>query len=179
MRAAGRQAGLPADRLDALRAARPAPGVRLLPPGDPFLQGRDRDVLVPEKPHQKQLWRIIGNPGALLVDGEVAGVWRAKMAGRGALEVTVTPFDGRPLPARVRRELDAEAAVVAAAAPPTGGWASGRPDGPHVAAAQRRIRAPGRGSFGDRTGGTPQKPAPRTGEPAYRGGQVSCSGRRR
>ncbi|MDO3702129.1 crosslink repair DNA glycosylase YcaQ family protein [Micromonospora sp. C28SCA-DRY-2] len=115
VRVAGRRAWLPADRLDALREARPAPGVRLLPPGDPFLQARDRDALVPEKAHQKQLWRIIGNPGALLVDGEVAGVWRAKVAGRGALEVTVTPFDGRALPGRARRELEAEAAVVAAA----------------------------------------------------------------
>ncbi|MFI5489990.1 DNA glycosylase AlkZ-like family protein [Micromonospora echinaurantiaca] len=114
VRVAGRRAWLPADRLDALRDARPAPGVRLLPPGDPFLQGRDRDLLVPERAHQKQLWRILGNPGALLLDGEVAGVWRAKAAGRGALEVTVTPFEGHPLPARARREVDAEAAVVAA-----------------------------------------------------------------
>lgn len=113
VRVEGRRAWLPPERLDALRGARRLPGVRLLPPGDPFLQARDRDVLVPDRARQSQLWRIIGNPGALLVAGDVAGTWRAKQASRGVLEVTVTPWAA--LPARARRELDEEAASVAAA----------------------------------------------------------------
>ncbi|MGK5676934.1 DNA glycosylase AlkZ-like family protein [Micromonospora sp. URMC 106] len=113
VRVDGRRAWLPAERLDALRGARPLPGVRLLPPGDPFLQARDRDVLVPDRARQSQLWRVIGNPGALLVAGDVAGTWRAKQAGRGVLEVTVTPWAA--LPPRARKDLDAEAASVAAA----------------------------------------------------------------
>jgi hypothetical protein len=96
-----------------LRDAEPPPGVRLLPPGDPFLQARDREVLVPEKSHQSQLWRMLGNPGALLVDGMIAGTWRARQAGRGRLELTVTPFASAG--ARVRRDLEAEAQTVAAA----------------------------------------------------------------
>ncbi|MEW2383422.1 crosslink repair DNA glycosylase YcaQ family protein [Micromonospora sp. NPDC047707] len=80
----------------------------------PFLAARDRGVLVPEKAHQAQVWRIIGNPGAVLVDGDVAGTWRARQAGRKTLEITVTPFAGR-LSARVRGQLDAEAALVAGA----------------------------------------------------------------
>ncbi|MFF0369777.1 DNA glycosylase AlkZ-like family protein [Micromonospora sp. NPDC005087] len=109
----GRAVWLPAEALDALTGA-PAPRlVRLLPPGDPFLAGRDRDLLVPAKEHQRQLWRAIGNPGALLLDGEIAGTWRARQAGKGRLELTVSPFSA--LPARVRREVDAEAATVAAA----------------------------------------------------------------
>ncbi|MEV4659815.1 crosslink repair DNA glycosylase YcaQ family protein [Micromonospora sp. NPDC049301] len=113
VRVDGRAAWLPADALDALTTA-PAPRlVRLLPPGDPFLAGRDRDLLVPAREHQRQLWRAIGNPGALLVDGEVAGTWRARQVGKGRLELTVSPFSA--LPARVRREVDAEAATVAAA----------------------------------------------------------------
>ncbi|MGR6321702.1 crosslink repair DNA glycosylase YcaQ family protein [Micromonospora soli] len=109
----GRRAWLPADRLDALRGAAPARLVRLLPPGDPWLQARDRALLVPEKAHQRQVWRMLGNPGALLVDGEVAGSWRAKQAGRGRLELTVTPF--HRLPAAVTRALAAEAETVGAA----------------------------------------------------------------
>ncbi|GAB3944122.1 crosslink repair DNA glycosylase YcaQ family protein [Micromonospora vulcania] len=82
VRVDGRVAWLPADALDALTGA-PTPSlVRLLPPGDPFLAGRDRDLLVPEREHQRQLWRAISSPGALLVDGEVAGIWRARQAGR-------------------------------------------------------------------------------------------------
>jgi hypothetical protein len=113
VRVDGRRAWLPPERLDALRGARSLPGVRLLPPGDPFLQARDRDVLVPHKAHQSQLWRVIASPGALLVDGDVAGTWRAKQAGRGVLEVSVTPWGA--LSARARREVDTEAATVAAA----------------------------------------------------------------
>ncbi|SCG59207.1 DNA glycosylase AlkZ-like family protein [Micromonospora inositola] len=109
----GRSAWVPADRLDALRAAEPARLVRLLPPGDPYLQARDRALLVPEKAHQQQLWRMLGNPGALLVDGEVAGVWRAKQAGKGRLELTVTPF--APLTKRVIGNVEAEAETVRAA----------------------------------------------------------------
>ncbi|MGN9812692.1 DNA glycosylase AlkZ-like family protein [Micromonospora sp. BQ11] len=113
VRVDGRRAWLPAEQLPALRAAEAPPGVRLLPPGDPFLQARDREVLVPEKAQRSQLWRMIGSPGAVLVDGDVAGTWRAKQAGRGVLDLTVSPF-GR-LPARARRSLDEEAAAVAAA----------------------------------------------------------------
>ena len=113
VRVDGRSAWLPADRLDALRTAEPVPLVRLLPPGDPFLQARDRDLLVPERAHQQQLWRMLGNPGALLVAGEVAGTWRARQAARGRLELTVTPF--ARLSKRIGRDLDAEAETVRAA----------------------------------------------------------------
>ncbi|WP_406041597.1 winged helix DNA-binding domain-containing protein [Micromonospora sp. NBC_00898] len=113
VRVDGRPAWVPADRLEALRAAEPARLVRLLPPGDPYLQARDRALLVPEKAHQQQLWRMLGNPGALLVDGEIAGTWRAKQAAKGRLDLTVTPFAA--LPSRVGRAVETEAKVVAAA----------------------------------------------------------------
>jgi hypothetical protein len=69
-------------------------------------------LIVPDKDRQAAVWRILGNPGALLVDGEIAGVWRARMAGRRRLEVTVTPFE--PLPPHVRSAIAEEAGVVAA-----------------------------------------------------------------
>jgi hypothetical protein len=109
----GRRGWLPADRVDALRSA-PAPElVRLLPPLDPFLQARDRGLLVPDKKRQSEVWRVLGSPGALLVDGEIAGTWRARVAGRGKLELTVTAF--APLRAAVRRAVEEEAGRVAAA----------------------------------------------------------------
>jgi hypothetical protein len=106
----GRKAWLPEASLDALHGAPAAKGVRLLPPSDPYLQMRDRDLLVPDAAHRKALWTILASPGALVVDGEVAGTWRAK--GKGRLVVTVTPF--APLPAKVRAAVDDEAARVAA-----------------------------------------------------------------
>ena len=109
----GRKAWLPASSLPALSAARAVPGVRLVPPMDPLLQARDRDLLVPDKAQQKEIWRLLGNPGALLIDGEIAGVWRAKMAGRKRLDLTVTPFGTLSSPAR--KAVEQESAVVARA----------------------------------------------------------------
>jgi hypothetical protein len=80
---------------------------------DALLQARDRDRLVPDRSMQKEVWRVLGNPGALLVDGEIVGVWRAKMAGRSRVDLTVTPFGG--LSEQARAAVEAEAAVVAKA----------------------------------------------------------------
>ncbi|WP_214102719.1 winged helix DNA-binding domain-containing protein [Acrocarpospora catenulata] len=100
----GRKAWLPAERVPALREA-PSPRLlRLLPPSDPYLQARDRTLLVPEKARQSEIWRILGNPGAVLLNGEIAGTWRAKMAGKNVLDLTVTAFEPLPRPA-----LEAEA----------------------------------------------------------------------
>jgi hypothetical protein len=107
----GRKRWLPESEVDALTEAKSPSGVRLVPGMDPLLQARDRDLLVPDRARQKEVWRIIGNPGALLVDDEIAGVWRAKMAGRKRVDLTVTAFDSLPAPRR--KQIEAEAAEVA------------------------------------------------------------------
>lgn len=107
----GRASWLPESAVEELTSAAPVSGVRLIPPMDPFLQARDRDLLIPDRAQQKEVWRVLGNPGALLVDGEVAGVWRAKMAGRKRVDLTVTPF--RRLTGAHRKKLDDESAEVA------------------------------------------------------------------
>jgi hypothetical protein len=88
----GRRCWLPEEQVSATREAPPPSFVRLLPPLDPYLQGRDRALLVPNPAHQKALWRVIGNPGAVLVNGEITGTWQAKAAGRKRLEITVRSF---------------------------------------------------------------------------------------
>lgn len=113
VRVDGRRAWLPAEQVDALRAVKPSRLVRLIPPADPFLQARDRTLVVPDKARQSAVWRILGNPGAVLVDGEVAGTWRSRMAGRARLAITVTSFES--VPARVRSRVEEEAGRVAAA----------------------------------------------------------------
>lgn len=106
----GKQVWLPEDQLDALSKAKPGKEIRLIPPGDPYLQMRDRDLLVPERQRQKEIWRMLGNPGAVLVGPEVAGIWRSRLSGK-KLTLTVQPFDGK-IPVKA---LQAEAERLAAA----------------------------------------------------------------
>jgi len=63
----------------AFRAGANAPAkARLLPSGDSFwlYHGRERELLVPDPKRRDDLWTSRVWPGALLVNGEVAGTWR-------------------------------------------------------------------------------------------------------
>ncbi|MFD4196145.1 DNA glycosylase AlkZ-like family protein [Amycolatopsis thermoflava] len=113
VRFAGREVWLPSGDVAALENPPEPDLVRLLPPWDPFLQSRDRAVLVPDRARQKEVWKILGNPGALLAGGEVAGVWRTKGSGRKRLDFTITAFD--PLPPATRKAAEEEAERVARA----------------------------------------------------------------
>jgi len=107
----GRKAWLPSAQLDDVAGAEPAELVRLLGGFDPYLQARDRDLIVPDKAVQKALWPVLGRPGALFVDGEVVGTWRPRTSGR-KLTVQVEAF--APLPASTWRSVEAEAERVGA-----------------------------------------------------------------
>ena len=67
------------------------PTLRLLGPFDPYLQLRDREVLVTDAAHRKDLWRTLGRPGAIVVDGEVLGTWRPRTSGK-RLTVAIDPW---------------------------------------------------------------------------------------
>jgi Winged helix DNA-binding domain len=54
---------------------------RLLGPFDLFLQARDRSLIVPDPAHAKALWPRLGRPGAVLLDGDIAGTWRPRKSG--------------------------------------------------------------------------------------------------
>jgi hypothetical protein len=81
----------------------PAPA-RLLPSGDAYylLQGRDRELLVPEAHLRPALWTPRVWPGALLVNGEIVGIWRRDQA-----DVTIEPW--RSLTSSERAAIEAEA----------------------------------------------------------------------
>ncbi|WP_026820979.1 winged helix DNA-binding domain-containing protein [Arthrobacter castelli] len=67
------------------------PAVRLLGPYDPYLQVRDRELLVPDAAQRKTLWPTLGRPGAVLAGGDVVGAWRPRMAGK-KLTVRIEDF---------------------------------------------------------------------------------------
>jgi hypothetical protein len=60
----------------------PVAPARLLPSGDAYylLWGTDREILVPEPKRRAPLWTTRVWPGAVLVSGEIAGVWRRSAA---------------------------------------------------------------------------------------------------
>ena len=77
------------------------PGVRFLPPYDPWLLDRDRATLVPDLGARRVLWRAAGSPGVVLRDGGPAAAWRTRTTS-GRLTLRLQPLAGGP-------PLDAEA----------------------------------------------------------------------
>jgi hypothetical protein len=106
----GTKGFFPREDVAALRKPPEPPHVRLLPPGDPYLQTRDRAMIVPDATARKVLWGVLGNPGAVLVDGEIVGAWRAKAVGKRRLEFRLEPF-GEPLPGDLAEEAQRVAAA--------------------------------------------------------------------
>ena len=79
-----------------LAAAEDLPGdgggrLLLLGPHDPYLDLRDRELILPDKKRQRAVWRTVANPGVILRGGCAAGIWKARTAGRG-LELTLCPW---------------------------------------------------------------------------------------
>lgn len=81
--------------------------VRLLGPFDPYLQLRDRELIVPDEAARKDLWRTLGRPGAIVADGELLGSWRPRSAGK-AVSVEIDPWVKLTKADRVRIETEAE-----------------------------------------------------------------------
>lgn len=78
---------------------------RLLPSGDThfLLHGADRELLVPDPGRRLELWTPRVWPGAVLVEGDVAGTWR-----RAGAVVTIQPWQRLSPAAREAVELEAQ-----------------------------------------------------------------------
>jgi Winged helix DNA-binding domain len=108
VRVAGASLWAHVDDLARLSDAPPARGVRLLPPYDPLTELADRELLVADVGHRRKVWQAAANPGIVWVDGEIAGVWRARSRG-DRLTLTVEPF--APLSAAQRKAAEADLEV--------------------------------------------------------------------
>ena len=88
----------------AFRSVESARSTRLLPSGDPYflLQGKDRELLVPDPTHRSRLWTSRVWPGAVLVGDEIVGTWR-----RSKHAVRIQPW--RRLTKTAREEIEREA----------------------------------------------------------------------
>lgn len=92
------------DEAALLAPLQPAAPARLLPSGDAYylLWGADRSILIPDAERRAELWTTRVWPGALLVRGEITGVWR-----RAAAEISIEAW--RRLSAAEREAIEMEA----------------------------------------------------------------------
>jgi len=66
--------------------------VHLLGGHDPYLGLQDRDVILENKARQRQVWQTVSNPGAVLWQGKISGIWKSKKKGK-ELEIEVELWD--------------------------------------------------------------------------------------
>ena len=72
-------------------------GPLLLSGYDPYLDQRDRQILQPDSRLRRKIWRTVANPGAVVTEGRVTGIWTARKKKDG-LEVDISlwePGDSR------------------------------------------------------------------------------------
>lgn len=64
----------------------------LLGAHDPYLDIKDRAVLLPDTSLHKVVWKTVGNPNVILRDGLVIGIWKTKTV-KENLEISMTIFE--------------------------------------------------------------------------------------
>jgi hypothetical protein len=94
------------DTIDLLADPPQPTTVRLAGPYDALLQGRDREMLVPEVARRKAVWPVLGRPGVIFAAAEPMGTWRPAKAGR-KLRIKVEPWARHTT--RVQKAIVAEA----------------------------------------------------------------------
>lgn len=102
---------LTADLPEFQKAVEATGTLRLLGPHDPYLDANGRDLLLPDKKLQRKVWRTVGNPGAVLLDGRIIGLWRQRKQGK-QLSATVDSFV--PLTNRLKQQITSQVEAYAA-----------------------------------------------------------------
>jgi DNA glycosylase AlkZ-like len=105
----GGRAWILTEDLGALRSSLTPNGVRLLPPRDPYTQMRDRETIA-DKRYHREVWKSVGDPGALMTNGKITGIWRARKSGQ-TLAMIIKTFSS--LREKERKSIQDEAEQVA------------------------------------------------------------------
>ena len=105
------------DRKALENAAPPERDLILTNAHDPFLDQRDRRILQPEKSFHRRIWRTAANPGAILYQGEIIGIWNSRQQKNG-LEFTMEwwnlPEQAGETETSLKRKLSGQAEAYAA-----------------------------------------------------------------
>jgi hypothetical protein len=105
----GGRACILTEDLGALRSSQMSKRVRLLPARDPYTQMRDRETIV-DKRYHREVWKSVGESGALMANGKITGIWRPRKSGR-TLAMIVKTFSS--LREKERKSIQDEAEKVA------------------------------------------------------------------
>lgn len=100
---AGKKAFILQSDRESFRCADTEEALLLLGPHDPYLDIRDRAILLEDTAAQRQVWRTVGNPGVVLKGGKIIGIWKTRTQ-RENLSVSTTLWE--PLSAPEQRELE-------------------------------------------------------------------------
>lgn len=101
--AAGKKAFILQSDRESFRCADTEEALLLLGPHDPYLDIRDRAILLEDTAAQRQVWPTVGNPGVILKSGKIIGIWKTRTQ-REKLSVTTTLW--QPLSTPEQRELE-------------------------------------------------------------------------
>lgn len=101
--AAGKKAFILQSDRESFRCADTEEALLLLGPHDPYLDIRDRAILLEDTAAQRQVWRTVGNPGVILKGGKIIGIWKTRTQ-RENLSVSTTLWE--PLSSPEQRELE-------------------------------------------------------------------------
>lgn len=101
--AAGKKAFILQSDRESFRCADTEEALLLLGPHDPYLDIRDRAILLEDTAAQRQVWPTVGNPGVILKSGKIIGIWKTRIQ-REKLSVTTTLW--QPLSTPEQRELE-------------------------------------------------------------------------
>lgn len=93
---------LSSDMESLLHPGRSDSRLMLLGAHDPYLDIRDRAVLLDSPALQKSVWKTVANPGAIIRGGRIVGIWKIK-TGKDKLDVEMTLFE--PLGLAERKKL--------------------------------------------------------------------------
>jgi hypothetical protein len=97
---------IPQEDAEDLASAEHSSIARLLPPSDPILVARDRELLVPDRKQRAALWTNLGRRGGLWADGEIRGMWQVRGTRRADFKVTAFSRLNKTTKGRVDTEAE-------------------------------------------------------------------------
>lgn len=97
-----------AEDMQSLSAAGcPSPRILLLSAHDPYLDQRDRTILLENKALHQAVWKTVANPGAVIRAGRIIGIWKTKKM-QNTLDLSIELWEAVSLQEKKHLEILAE-----------------------------------------------------------------------